>query len=351
MTFPQDANKVALAKELTLVWVWVKFILCVLIIFFSGRAIARYGDIIARKSGLGGVWIGVILLALVTSLPELFTGISAVTLVGAPDLTIGNLFGANSFNLLNLALLDIAYHNGSLLRAVSPTHQLTGWLSMVLVLVAAASIFISSRFSALGIGWIGWYTPIIILLYLVFMWKIFRSEQRQPSPQVSDQRAEPDYGEIPLRRVYLYFAIAAAFIIGAGTWLAIIGGEIAAITGWGESFVGSLLLGFTTTLPEITVSFIAMRMGAVDMAVANMIGSNLFNMTVIPIDDLFYLQGPVLASVSESHLITALVVILMTGIFMAGLRFRPKRFLRLSWCNMALIALFLIGAYFSYTLA
>jgi len=342
---------VALAKELTLVWVWVKFILCVLIIFFSGRVVARYGDIIARKSGLGGVWIGVILLALVTSLPELFTGISAVTLVDAPDLTIGNLFGANAFNLLNLALLDIAYHNGSLLRAVSPTHQLTGWLSMALVLVAAVSIFISSRFSALGIGWIGWYTPIIILLYLVFMWKIFRSEQRQPSPQASDQRAEPDYGEIPLRRVYLYFAIAAVFIIGAGTWLAIIGGEIAAITGWGQSFVGSLLLGFTTTLPEITVSFVAMRMGAVDMAVANMIGSNLFNMTVIPIDDLFYLQGPVLASVSESHLITALVVILMTGIFMAGLRFRPKRFFRLSWCNVALIALFLIGAYFSYTLA
>lgn len=334
-----------------MVWVWVKFILCVLIIFFSGRVVARYGDIIARKSGLGGVWIGVILLALVTSLPELFTGISAVTLVDAPDLTIGNLFGANAFNLLNLALLDIAYHNGSLLRAVSPTHQLTGWLSMALVLVAAVSIFISSRFSALGIGWIGWYTPIIILLYLVFMWKIFRSEQRQPSPQASDQRAEPDYGEIPLRRVYLYFAIAAVFIIGAGTWLAIIGGEIAAITGWGQSFVGSLLLGFTTTLPEITVSFVAMRMGAVDMAVANMIGSNLFNMTVIPIDDLFYLQGPVLASVSESHLITALVVILMTGIFMAGLRFRPKRFFRLSWCNVALIALFLIGAYFSYTLA
>ena len=331
--------------------VWVKFILCILIIFFSGRAIARYGDIIARKSGLGGVWIGVILLALVTSLPEVFTGISAVTLVGAPDLTIGNLFGANSFNLLNLALLDIAYQNGSLLGAVSPTHQLTGWLSMVLVLVAAVSIFISSRFSALGIGWIGWYTPIIILLYLVFMWKIFRSEQRQPSPQASDQRAEPDYGEITLGRVYLYFAIAAAFIIGAGTWLAIIGGEIAVITGWGQSFVGSLLLGFTTTLPEITVSFAAMRMGAVDMAVANMIGSNLFNMTVIPIDDLFYLQGPVLASVSESHLITALVVILMTGIFIAGLRFRPKRFLRLSWCNMALIALFLIGAYLSYTLA
>ena len=349
MTFLRDANKVALVKELNLVWlVWVKFILCILIILFSGRAIARYGDIIARKTGLGGIWVGVVLLALVTSLPEVFTGISAVTLIDAPDLTIGNLFGANAWNLLKLAVLDIMYHNGSLLGAVVRGHRLTGWLSMVLVLVAAVSILISSRYPALGLGWIGWYSPIIILLYLVFMWKLFRSEQRQPSSQATEQRVEPEYAEIPSGKVYLYFTIAAAFIIGAGTWLAIIGGEIAAVTGWGESFVGSLLLGFTTSLPEIVVSYSAMRIGAIDLAVANLIGSNLFNMTVIPIDDLFYLQGPVLASVSESHLITALVVILMTGIFMAGLHFRPRRLFRLSWCNLALIALFLLGAYLSY---
>ena len=312
---------------------------------------AKYGDIIARKTNLGGMWVGVVLLALVTSLPELFTGISAVTLVDAPDLTIGNLFGANTFNLLNIALLDIIYHNGSLLRAVGPGHRLTGWLSIALVSVAAASIFISSRFTAVGIGWIGWYAPVIILLYLVFMWKIFRSEQRQPSHQSTNQRDKPEYGEITLGRVCLYFTISAAFVIGAGIWLAIIGDEIATVTGWGESFVGSLLIGFSTTLPELTVSFAAIRMGAADMAVANMIGSNLFNMTVIPIDDLFYSRGHILASVSENHILTALVVILMTGIFMAGLHFKPKRFLRLSWCNMALIALFLLWAYFSYTLA
>lgn len=330
--------------------VWAKFISCVLVILFSGRVVARYGDIIASKTGLGGLWIGVVLLSLVTSLPEVFTGISAVTLVGAPDLTIGNLFGANAWNLLKLALLDIMYHNGSLLGAVVRGHRLTGWLSMVLVSVAAASILISSHFPALGLGWIGWYTPIIILLYLVFMWKIFRSEQRQPATQSTAQRDEPEYAEISSAKVYLYFTISAAFIIGAGIWLAIIGDEIATVTGWGESFVGSLLLGFTTSLPEIVVSYSAMRIGAIDLAVANLIGSNLFNMTVIPIDDLFYWQGPILASVSSTHLVTALVVILMTGIFMAGFYFRPKRFLRLSWCNVAMIALFLTGSYFSYTL-
>ncbi len=332
-----------------MIWlVWLKFAFCVLVIFFSGRAVAKYGDIIAIRTGLGRVWIGVVLLALVTSLPELFTGISAVTLVGAPDLTIGNLFGANAFNLFNLALLDITYRYGSLLGMASPVHRLTGWFSLTLVAIAAISIFISSRFFDMGLGWIGWYTPVIILLYFFFMWQIFRSQQRQPARPLIEQ---PDYGGIPMRRVYLYFVISAVLIIGAGTWLAVIGEEIATITGLGESFVGTLLIGFSTTLPEITVAFAAMRIGAVDMAVANMIGSNLFNMAVIPVDDLLYAPGPVLNAVSTSHLFTAGIVIVMTGVFIAGLHFRPRRYFRMSWCSLTLIALFLLQAYLSYTLA
>jgi cation:H+ antiporter len=332
-----------------LVWlVWLQFAFCVAVIFFSGRAVAKYGDIIAIRTGLGRVWIGVVLLALVTSLPELFTGISAVTLVGAPDLTIGNLFGANAFNLFNLALLDIAYRYGSLFSMASPVQRLTGWFSMVLAAIAGVSIFISSRFFDLGLGWIGWYTPVIIILYLFFMWRIFRSQQRQPARPLIEQ---PDYEGATMSRVYLYFITASVLIIGAGTWLAVIGEEIATVTGLGESFIGTLLIGFSTTLPEITVSFAALRLGAVDMAVANMIGSNLFNMAIIPIDDLFYTQGPVLASVSTSNLFTAGIVILMTGVFIAGLHFKPRRYFRVSWCSLTLIALFLIQAYLSYTMA
>jgi len=327
-----------------LVLIWLKFVLCVLIIFFSGRAVARYGDVIANKTGIGGMWVGVVLLAVVTSLPELFTGISAITIVGEPDLTIGDLLGANSFNLLNLALLDMAFRNGVMPKVTSLGHRVTGWFSLCLVLVVAVSIFVSSRFSTMGIGWIGWYTPLLIILYAVFMRVLFRFERSHPSPQVP----EPAYGEVSLKKVYIYFGIAAAFVIGAGIWLAMIGAEIAEVTNLGKSFVGSIFLAFTTSLPEITVSFTAARIGAMDMAVANMIGSNLFNMTIISVDDLFYTKGPVLAHVSESHLITALVVILMTGLFIVGLHFKPRRFFRLSWWNCALIVLFFLGAYFSY---
>ncbi|GAH78018.1 unnamed protein product, partial [marine sediment metagenome] len=106
-----------------------------------------------------------------------------------------------------------------------------------------------------------------------------------------------------------------------------------------------------TAIPEISVSFAAMRMGARDMAIATMLGSNLFNMTIIPIDDLLYLKGPILAAVSETHLITAFAVILMTVIFTVGLNFKPRRFFRLNWWNSALILLFLFSAYFSFTMA
>jgi cation:H+ antiporter len=326
--------------------VWLKFVICISIIFFTGQKVAKYGDIIADRTGIGQVWMGLIAVAVITSLPELFTGVSAVTLVDAPDLTIGDLIGANAFNMLNLALLDIFHRNGSILAVANPTHRLTGWLSLLLVLVVAISIFVSAWFYAMPIGWIGWYTPAIILLYFLSVRQIFHLERQTATQETSLYR-----GEEPLKRTYLYFGISAVFIIGAGIWLATIGDEIALATGWGQSFVGSLFLAFTTTLPEITVSFTAMRIGAIDLAVANMIGSNLFNLTIIPITDLIYVKGPILAAVSESHLITAAAVMIMTLLFVSGLHFKPARFFRLSWFNGTMIVLFVASAYFSFIMA
>ena len=277
-----------------------------------------------------------------TSMPD-----RAVILVDAPGLTIGNLLGANMFNLFNLALLDLLHSNGSILTVVGKTHRLTGIFSLIMVLFVAVFILISSRFHPMGLGWIGWYTPFIILLYLVFVRTIYHYEQRHPSLK----ETEFEHADKSLRHVYLSFAIAAAFIIGAGIWLAFIGDEITEVYGWDQSFVGSLFLAFTTTLPEITVSFAAMRIGARDLAVANLIGSNLFNLTIIPLDDLLYARGPILAAVSEAHLVTAFTVILMTIVFIIGLSHRHQRVLRLSWWNITLIMLFILGAYYSFQMA
>ena len=337
----------------SVVLIWVQFLVCASIVVVAGIKLVKYGDIIAEKTGLGGAWIGVVLLSVATSLPELFTGISAVALVGAPDLTIGNFFGANTWNLFNLALLDIASRNVPLLTRASMGHLLTAGLGMVLITLAAASIFISAAGIELGIGWIGLYSPIILLLYLFMVRMIFKHERQQSARLQVDVEETLNYGHVSLAKTYIYCAIAVVAVIGAGTWLAVLGDRIADITGLGECFVGSLFIAFTTTIPEFSVSFSALKLGAVDMAVANMVGSNLFNMAIIGMIDPIYIRGPILSYVSQVHILTALVVLLMTGIFIAGLVFSPQRKTRLgaSWYAIALIGVFIIGAYLNFMMS
>ena len=332
--------------------VWLKFIVCVLLILFAGRNVAKYGDIIADKTGLGGLWIGVVLVAMATSLPELFTGISAVTLLKAPDLAVGDVFGANTFNLFNLALLDIAYRHGPLLTKASPRHALSGGLSIIMVAFPSVCLLISSMVSTLAIGWIGIYTPVILILYLFILRLLFDFEKNERIESSLDVEMVSESEGIALRRAYFFYALSAIVIIAAGVWLAFVGKDLARMTGWEQSFIGSLLLAFTTTLPEITVSFSALRLGAVDLCVANMIGSNIFNMMLLAIFDLFYAEGPILAAVSQSHVFTALIVVLMSGIFIAGLVFRPqhKTPLKASWYAIGLIVVFIVGACINFVI-
>lgn len=330
---------------MTTALIWLEFSLCLIIILISGRKVATYGDIIAEKTGLGRLWVGLILLSIVTSLPELFSGISAVALVKAPDLAVGGLLGSNAFNLTILALLDIVYRDRPLLTAVGTGHLLPSTLSMVLVSIVTVFIIVGN----LGIGWLGIYTPLLILLYIFMIRFILIREQRQ---LVKDQEliAALQYEHITPKRAYIGFTLAALFVIGAGIWLAFIGDQIAENTGWGESFVGSLFIAFTTSLPEITVSFAALRLGAIDMSISNIIGSNLFNMVIIGIADIFYWQEPILAHVSDSHIYTGLIVIVMTGVIITGLilRSQHKLFDRVSWYTPILIALFLLAMYISF---
>ena len=86
---------------------WAMYAACTALIVFSGAKLSRYGDILAGKTGLGRTWIGVVLMASVTSLPELITGLGSVTYAGVPDIAVGDVLGSCAFNLLILALLDV----------------------------------------------------------------------------------------------------------------------------------------------------------------------------------------------------------------------------------------------------
>lgn len=323
--------------------VWVKFAICLAVILVAGTRLVKYGDVIAAKTGLGRVWIGVVLLATITSLPELATGISSVALVGKPDLTLGDLFGSNLINLAVIAIIDVLYTRGQVLQYLSFGIVLAATASTLLVAAAATFIYVAQTVVSFGIfNYIGLYSPILLFLYLLVQYMLIRFRPTQQGQHATNSSVTADYESVSLRRVSTFFAIAALATIGAGTWLGLIGDELSVVTGLKASFVGTLFLAICTSAPEIVVSISALRLGALDMAVGNVIGSNLFNMgVVIFVDDLFYTTGPILSYAAIDHIGTALFTILMSCVVIIGLIFRPRFWPRI-WVGLDAAALILL---------
>ncbi|UCG54417.1 MAG: sodium:calcium antiporter [Dehalococcoidia bacterium] len=330
--------------------VWFAFVFCLIIILFAGFKLTRYGDAIAEKTGLGCVWIGLVLIALVTSLPELVTGISAATLVDAPDLALGTIFGSCTFNLAILAVLDILSSKGPVLNKVSRGHMISAGAGGVLVLLAAASIFFGENLLGFSLGWLGVSSILLLGIYILSVRQIFNYECRREGSR-NQQPAILKYDGISNRHVYTRFTMAALAIIGAGIWLAYIGEEIAIIYNLNNSFVGTLFLALTTSMPELAVGIAAVRLGAIDIAVADLMGANMINIAKIFFIDIFYTKGPILSLVSRAHLITAMITIGMTAVVVIGLRFHYKRkILKIAgWYSYLLIGLWLLGAYLIYS--
>jgi cation:H+ antiporter len=306
--------------------VWIQFVACLTIIIVAGTRLSKYGDIIAEKTGLGHVWVGIVLLATVTSLPEVATGISSVAIIKNPDLAIGDLFGASLINLSIIAIIDVLYTKGPVLHLLGTGIVLATILSMLLIAAAATSIFLAhSVFSPSIFGLIGIYSPILFCLYLISQYMLFRFKTRQSDSTNNTNPQGIDYASVSLKRTLLYFGLSAVAIVGAGIWLGFIGDQISDSTGLKASFVGTLFLAISTTAPEMVVSISAARLGAIEMAVANVVGSNLFNIGVIIfLNDLFFSEGPILSFVSTGHVLTALFALMMSSVVIIGIIFKPK---------------------------
>ena len=330
---------------------WLEFFLCCLVIAVAGTQLSRFGDAIADKTGLGRTWVGVIMLAMVTSLPELVTGISSVTVADVPDIAVGDVLGSCVFNLMIIFLLDFMYRRQSLYLVASQGHILGAAFSIMLIGFAGFHILLSTSQSMPSFGHISSATPIIFLMYAVAMHTVFRYERREVAEYA--EAREDAYPDITLRQAVTRYVIAALFVVAAGAWLPFVAGELAKQMGWTESFVGTLFVAFVTSLPEVVVTIAALRLGALDMAIGNLFGSNLFNSLVLAIDDVFFMKGPLFEYVSPAHAVSALSAVMMTGVAIVGLFYRPgtRLFRTVGWTSVVLFTIYLLNGYVIYLVA
>ena len=327
--------------------VWVTFALSGIAIMIAGTKLSHYGDRIAEHSGLGRLWIGVVLLAAATSLPEMLTAVSAV-LIDAPNLAVGDLFGAGLGNMLTLALIDLAHRQKRVWQQTALDQTLIASLAVIMTGLAGLLIIVRHSVSSFHVG-IG--TVAIALIYLFGMRVVFRQESMRRRAEQLQRVVEKEEAALhrpvrtgSLKQAGLGFAGATVGILIAAPLLADSALGIAVETGISSTFVGTSLVAIVTSLPEMVTTFAAVRLGAFDLAVGNLFGSNAFNMAILFVADLAYRNGPLLAAVDSTHAVTAFVSILLMTVGIMGIMYRAeKRFLFIEPDSALMIAGYLLG--------
>ncbi len=325
--------------------VWLQFCISIIIIFYCGRKLSYYGDVISKKTGLGGGFIGVILLGAVTSLPELITTVSSVSLVKQVDLAWGNILGSNLLNLTILCFCDVFIKKNNEIRIFDRGNVLTGNLSVIITLISL--IAIATGKDLIFFHHVSVYTVLILSVYVIGSFLLYKSA-------VADKNelgSEPEKTDIDNAKLFLIFGVNAALIIVSGISVTYACDEIAKITGLGATFVGTLFLAIATSLPEIVVSTSAIKIGAVSMAGGNILGSNFFNISILGFSDIFYASGSgsIYLDASKINLFTGIMFVIVTNIVLGGMVLRSdKRFFKFGFDSIVVIILYILTFYYIY---
>ena len=335
---------------------WTQLLIAAAIILFASNHLARSADIIAVKTGLGRSFIGVVMLATATSLPELGLGLSSITLVNAPDLAVGDAFGSNVFNLLIIGILDLFWRNGPILNSVGRSPAIVAALGILIISITLLAAFIHTHTGSALSGW--FVSPLTLAMFAAFaaaMYIIYRNPNGNGASHHAPEPQAQDYAANSLSRSFGIYAAAAAVIALAAVWLAASGEGIAHAMNWQASFVGTQFLALSTSLPELAASFAALHINAPDLAISNVLGSNLFNMGFILMVDDFAVGGkPLWAAVSDIHEMTATFAILMSAVIIIAILSpnrarRPHRFI--TYESILLIGAYLLTSVLVFTLS
>lgn len=321
------------------------------LLVLAGSLLTRAADGIAERSGIGRLWVGSVLLAAATSLPELATDVNAVRM-GAPDLAAGDLFGSSMANMLIMAIIGLLPPSGRVFRDATPGHAVTACLAIALN--AAGGLFV---LSSLDVGWpVGPESLLLTVGFLAGMRVVYT--HRPPvelipavsaaNPAAVPSAAAPGPPPMPagaptLRRLALRFGLAALAILLIAPVFAWSAERIAVLSGLGSTFIGTWLVGLATSLPEAVSCLAAIRLGAIDLAIGNLFGSNAFNMVVFLAMDLAHPGGSIFTVLEPTHAITAALAVILMAVGLAAIALRGAGRVQLLEPGSALMLVIYLG--------
>lgn len=274
----------------------VIFLASAVAVVFLGTYLAKYGDALATLTGWGRLFVGSILVALATSLPEVSNNITAVR-IDNPELALGDVLGSNMINMLTLGMVALLFGSKRFLQRVAPEQ---GYLILLAALLTGLAVIFAALKSGVHVWQVGLASIVTLVVYLIGMWFVYN---RRPSSDTGD---EAEAG-ITLSRAWMMFILVSLGVIVSGVLLAQSVDRIAHLTGVSSGVLGILAVALVTSMPEISATLAAARLGAADLGFAGVYGSCVFNITILAYSDFFYRKGVVVNTADTEHFIAGII--------------------------------------------
>ena len=313
----------------------IVFAASAVVVILLGVQLAKYGDALASLTGWGRLFVGSILVALATSLPELSNNITAVR-IDNPQLALGNVVGANMVNMFTMAMVALLFGGRRFLQRVAPEQ---GYLIVLAAVLTGLAVLFAGVQMGINIWQIGLSSIILLVVYVIGMRIVY---QRRPAENEDEEQEDPG---MTLSRAWTMFGLVSLGVIIAGVFLAQSVDRVADLTGISSGVLGILAVSIVTTMPEASATVAAARMGAADLGVAGLYGSCVFNVTILSFADPFYRKGIVLNNPEPEHFVAgiiAVILILWGGALLWGRRRLPQPVIVGGLVVMA--AVYLVGA-------
>ena len=344
--------------------IWANAILLVVsgaLIWGAGTRLEHRVDQIADRTGMGRAFAGVLLLAGATSLPEVATTLSALLIHDNATLAVHNLLGGVALQTALLVIADVTTRKRGALTSFRPRFVLLLQGVGLVMMLQLAIVGATSRGTP-TIGWVSIWSILLLVVQVGMMYMTYRKRGQPrwtptrdddypvdapPDEHVDDE--EPAAPTTPMRTVWLRFAGAAAIVLVAGWAASGAADALAHQTGLGSAFLGATLLALVTSMPEVSTTISASRGGRYTTAISNIFGSNTFDVALVCVADLLFLDGAIMAHASSSVVFVAAIAAAMTCIYLWGLLERSDRSVaRVGWDSVLALGTYVTGVFVLY---
>jgi cation:H+ antiporter len=325
------------------------FVVAAALVWWAGTKLTAYADVISERLGGKPALIGLVLLGAVASLPEMATTITAASFGHAP-MAVNTLLGGISVTLVIIAVVDgLSGREPLSVDITHPSLLLQATLVILLLTIAGAGILIGDTLIP-GTG-VGCFSTLLLILYIGCVLLVRRYDQSDPwvpkwkrDGTHESYRGAHAHRHISTARLGCACVAVAAVVVGAGFVLANTGDALAQQTGISESFVGMVLGGISTSLPELSTTLAAVRLRQYEMAFGDAFGTNLFSTMLLFFADLAYPGEPVLNVAGRFSLFAILLGIALTATYLAGLiERRNYAILRMGVDSLTVIVFYVVG--------